>query len=190
MRNLSGIISGVLCVCVLGGCGGLFVPDTVAIPQKPLQTILVVDKRTKKPIPNAQVVCEIYKYKNWLRPIPLWGCGIPAKKPMGNIENHPDQDTWTFSAQPHGDGVFMFESKVKVGWTQIWFPLPLPLGWSLYRSYGCSVSASAPGHKTVWINNAAVTSEGGLIAESRNSKNPKDYFLVKENRTTIMLPKK
>ena len=45
MRNLPGIICVILSVSVLGGCGGLFVPDTVAIPQKPLQTILVVDKK-------------------------------------------------------------------------------------------------------------------------------------------------
>ena len=189
MRIFTNLICCVFGGCILNGCGLVFVPDAVTLPPKQLQTILVVDQETKLPITNAEVSCYMGEYKNWLVPFPRWGCKSPPEKTPDITVGSSDREFWTWDGKTQGNGIFKVDSKTKVGSVQIWFPLPLPLGWHLYRSYCGSVSISAPGYKTVWINNRAINFKGDVIGVSFDSLDPDKFILIEKKQATIMLPK-
>jgi hypothetical protein len=187
MKKIIQILLCLVC-CSLSGCGMLATPHRVAIPHQSMQKVLVVDQDTKQPLAGASVTCQMYEYKNWMKPVPFWGVTSPTNTSQVQVTERPDQKVWSWPAQPQGQGVFVIEPKRRTGWTQIWFPLPSPLGWFLYRTYDGRIVASAPDHKTVWISNPVATSPSGLPAEPY-SESYERYYRIEKEQMTIMLPK-
>ena len=172
----------------LFGCGILATPSIVTIPNKSLQNVIVVDQETKQPLSGAEVTCQMYEYKNWIKPAPFWGVTSPTNKSQVRVAESQNQEVWSWDAKPQGQGIFFIEPKKKIGWTQIWFPIPWPVGWFLYRTYDGRISASAPGYDTVWISNPVMTKQPALNEEQDNADSQL-YFKIEEDQVTIMLPK-
>lgn len=187
MRTLH-TISILIIFSVLSGCGLLVIPNKVSIPDKSLQTIIVVDQETKKPITDALVLCEMYEYKNWIKPLPSWDCTNSTNGSRIHVVESPDQKVWSWQAKTHGQGIFVLEPKNKIGWTQIWFPLPLPNGWFLYRTYDFRIIVSSPSYNTLWISNVAIDNQPRYI-DGPNNLDPHKLFTIEDNKITIMLPR-
>ena len=129
----------------------LAVPNRVTLPSEPMRTVLVTDRDTGDAVPSAHVTFEMWKHVNWMKPTPFeaWGTYSPT-----NSRAWQPEIAASWDAVALGDGLFRFESKHKTGWTQVWFPLGLPLGGVLYRTYDGRVVVQAPGYEGVWIGNA------------------------------------
>ncbi len=177
-----------LACCALSGCGMLATPHRVTIPHHSMQKVLIIDQDTKQPLAGASVTCQMYEYKNWMKPVPFWGVTSPTNMSEVQVTERPDQKVWSWQAKSQGEGIFLIEPKKKTGWTQIWFPLPSPLGWFLYRTYNGRIIASASDHKTVWISNPVATAQRGLPDGPYSEKSERFYKIEKE-QVTIMLPK-
>ena len=177
-----------LACCSLSGCGMLATPHRVTIPHQSLQKVLVIDQETKQPIAGATVACQMYEYENWMKPVPFWGVASPTNTAAFQVTDLPYQKVWSWQAVSQDEGIFLIEPKKKTGWTQVWFPLPLPLGWFLYRTFDGRVAASAPHHDTVWISNPVAANQSGF-SSGRFSENSERFFTIEEEQVTIMLPK-
>ena len=189
-ENMNKTIQILLCLacCALSGCGMLATPNRVTIPHQSMQKVLVVDQDKKQPLVGASVSCQMYEYKNWMKPVPFLGVASPTNRAAGQVTELSDQKGWSWQAQPEGAGIFRLEPKTRTGWTQIWFPLPSPLGWFLYRTYDGRITASAPGHDTVWISNPVATDKAGFVSGPFSEKS-ESYFKVEKEQVTIMLPR-
>lgn len=174
--------------CFLSGCGMLATPHRVTMPNASLQKVLVLDQQSRQPLEGATVTCQMYEYKNWMKPVPFWGVCSSTNTVESQVAERPDQKVWQWRAQPQGRGVFSIEPRKRTGWTQIWFPLPSPLGWFLYRTYDGRITASVPEHDSVWISNAVATDQTVFMGSPRGEKS-EQFFRLEENQVTIMLPK-
>ena len=107
----------VTCLMLLSaGCGMLAVPSRVTLPAKPMRTILVSDRDTGAVVASADVTFQMWKYVNWMEPMPLgmWG---PYSQTSSNASQPELADSW--SATALGDGLFQFEPKSRTKWTQV-----------------------------------------------------------------------
>ena len=140
-----------ICLPLLSaGCGILGVPSRVSMPAVPMRTVLVSDRDSGAPLPSAQVTFEMWEHVNWLKPFPLETWGTYSRTNNASWEPHP---TETWRATPLGNGLFRIDPRQRTGWAQVWFPIGLPLGGVLYRTYDGRVVARAPGYEGVWVSN-------------------------------------
>ena len=163
------------------GCGMLAVPSRVTLPSEHLGTVLVSDQDTGAAIPSARVTFEMWKHVNWMKPMPFetWG---PYSSTNSSGWQPELADSW--SATALGDGLFQFDSKRKTGWTQVWFPLGLPLGGVLYRTYDGRVVVQAPGYEGIWISHATVQ---GVAKAQHAPENQEAPFQFSEEQVHVRI---
>jgi hypothetical protein len=146
-----------------------------------MRTVLVTDRDTGAAVSSAHVTFEMWKHVNWMKPMPFetWG----PYSPTNSIAWQPEiADSW--NATDLGDGLFRFEPKGKTGWTQVWFPLGLPLGGVLYRTYDGRVVVQAPGYEGVWIGNGAAQ---GAVRAHCASEDQDEPFRFGEERVNVRI---
>ena len=188
MNRAKCILLGLAC-CALSGCGMLATPHRVTIPHESMQKIIVLDQDTKQPLAGASVTCQMSEYKNWMKPVPFWGVTNPTNVADDQVTDRPDRKVWSWQAEARGHSTFFAEQRKKTGWTQLWFPLPSPLGWHLYRTYHGSITASAPGYRSVWLNAPTMPTEPKFF-HGEEGLTPRDFFTLTNDTLTIMLPGK
>lgn len=188
MKALRLALLCVVCVA-FGGCGLLWVPDPVTIPHRSLRRIVVVDRETMLPIPDATVECSVGKWGNWLSR-PPYGSHLVPEHPAVEIPDNvePDEDCPTWQARAEDGGVFTIEPRTKFGWTRVFFPVPTPLGWFLRKSYTGYVSVSAPGYDGIAISNdEAVLGKNAFGCTSPGVTWPRAYYEIGKESTLVML---
>lgn len=173
-----------LCLSMTG-CGLLAVPERITFPHSSMKTVVVLDRETGTPVKNATVTCHLRKHKNWIRPHPWLLIGTNNSAIPGSAPANDRSVSW--EAVHDGNGVYTFEPRSKVGWIQVWIPLPLPLGWFLYRSHSAAIEASAPAHDSILVADAMARYRSPCLAGT-NALDITPFVKIEDGRTTILLP--
>jgi hypothetical protein len=125
------------------GCGLVFLPRIQQFPG-PVETIRVVDAQSNRDIPDASLRYEIISHGNWMHSVPL--CHPEDSHDAADVKR-------TLQVQRSGDA-FTVESCRMVGSVQWFFPVPSPLGWTLYRDHEAVITAEAPDYRPLAIRYA------------------------------------
>jgi hypothetical protein len=145
------------------GCGLVFVPVVQNFPE-PVKKIKVVDRQTGKDIPDATVEIDIYSTGNWIHLPPFFSiwAHIPTSKPAEENTETSTDDKSIASLSGHRDseGYFIFQNRVMLGSMEWFFPLPSPLGWTLYRDHYAVLTV-----KTAEYGYAGLTYSPGFLFE-------------------------
>lgn len=124
---------------LLGGCGQVFIPHVQSFP-RPVRGITVVDARDGAPIASARVLYELVPYVNWVHFPPM------LFDPDADACSDPREPARTLCVAADSCGTFTVEPCRMSGSIQWFFPIPSPLGWTLYRDFEARLTVSAPGY--------------------------------------------
>jgi len=146
MRALRGLatIELVLGGLLMQGCGLLYIP-VLREYRGPVKGVTAVDAETGKAIPDAKIRFILAKYDNWAIFSPR----------LVKVDEEPCRD----GDSPEGivvegrrDGaVVHFEQKRLWGWTQCFFPIPLPLGWTRYHDHESTIAVTRNGYEGLML---------------------------------------
>ena len=125
----------------LSGCGLLAVPQgSVALPPAHFREVTVRDGTTHKPLSTATVRYSAHKYANWARrPEELHARPVSEPQHLGRV-------AFTLDAKQPSSGRYTFDPVSRSEWSQLFFPIGLPVGGVLQRYYKSSLTIHAPGH--------------------------------------------
>ena len=168
------------------GCGLVSVPFFQTLPSPPLRRVAVYDFDSREPLPDAEVSFTITKWENWLEPMPGWGVSNTADDPSPPVDIDESHESWDAeAAQP---GVFEFDTRTRVGWATIWAPLPSVLGPFRYDMHDGHARISAPGYKTIWVDDA--TRAKHIPDWRQDEESPQEGLIeFRQGALHVLLPK-
>lgn len=134
------IVAMVAPLSLLGGCGLIFIPRVQSFPG-PVRGITVVDAGDGAPIANARVLYEVVPYVNWVHFPPM------LFDPDTDTRLDPRDPARTLCVAVDSCGTFTVEPCRMSGSIQWFFPIPSPLGWTLYRDFEARLTVSAPDYR-------------------------------------------
>lgn len=172
---------------LLGGCGILVIPSRLVIPGSQTRAVVILDQETRQAVPTATASFETCDYKDWMPPAPAWGCVSSSNEAAAHFTEQPGRKVWRQEAAMIGEGLLSLAPEEKTGWTQVWFPLTLPVGSLLYRTYDGRFFVGAPGYRTIWIGQGMFTDppaspKPGQADSSR-------YFSIEKDLIQVFLPR-
>ena len=133
----------------LQGCGLMCIP-VLREYRGPVDGVMAVDAETGQPIQGATIRFLLDKYDNWSLFPPRQ---VKVTEHAGQWERLTERDP-PDALKVHGwrDGdVMRFERKYLYGWIQLFFPIPLPLGWTLYHDHESRILVTCKGYRGLML---------------------------------------
>lgn len=184
----------VIC-CASSGCGLLHIPHIEKFPSRSLKRVTVRDADNGALVTDATVSFTMTRWENWLRPHARWG--IIDERLVDSdgsaISEGVVMAVVSWEAVAESPGFYSFSPEARWVSRRVWFPLPPVLGSAVYKSYHGTVTVSAPGHKTVWVDNG-IENHAAWIADCYSGENdlrPATICVqVDEDGVTVLLPRR
>jgi hypothetical protein len=171
------------------GCGLLTVPYLETFPRENVQRVLVFDQETRQPLDDARVSFVMARWENWFPPqcMPRWGTsGSPEEFIAAETQHGPQGEVTSWDAVRADGDAFEFRPETKWAATTVCFPIGLPLGGILYRTYDGAVVVSAPNHLTVWFSNWSSRERPPF---SRDNRGPEAHLDLGSKEAHVFLPR-
>ena len=191
MPGLAGL-AVMLCHACLG-CGLLYLPRVERFPSQSLRRISVKDLEDRTPVTDATVSFTLARWDNWMKPCSSWGIAEDQTDDLIGGVAHGAEVVAMWDAVAEGPGVYAFESRARWVTEQIFFPIPSPLGGVLHHGHQGTITASAPAHRTVWVNHG-IERHADRMAKAywgRDREPPEAVCVeVDEDGVTVLLPRR
>lgn len=180
--------ASVVVLASLCGCGLIIVPSVKTLPERAMRKVVVTDAETGSPMNDARVQFGMSPWLNWFTPRPaLWYLADESPK----TTTEPSDRGLVWDGERIGEGAFRIKTRTRLGYAWVWFPIGLPLGGVLFRTWQGSLIVTAPGHCRMVIDSGLASAQGDVKDLYFGGNPPATECLwIERDRVRVALPRR
>jgi hypothetical protein len=147
------ILTSLALALASAGCGVFYAPVMQTFPE-PVRAVRIVDDRTGKTIPDAQVACEVHRHNGWSHEQPVLREAAQPATSQPASQPQTAAPVTELKVVRHADGAFIVEKDSRYAWVQSYYPMHSAEGGRYYRDYAVRFRATAPEHDGLTLDYA------------------------------------